>query len=587
VRAIDVGALEAVLATRQSSRLPWGTTRYFDRARFEQDLKRISTFYADRGYPDAHVTGFDVQFNRPHDAVDVTVTIAEGEPVLVDQLDFTGFDVLPAHRFAVLKRTVPLKPGRPRDRQQVLTTSQMALGELRDHGYPYATVAVNETHGPDGRHVLVTFVAAPGKQARFGPIEVQGTKTVSDSIVRRTVTFTPGDTYQRSRIQDTERRLYGLELFQFANVEPMGLGDQPTEIPTRITVVEGKHQRVNFGVGYGAEEGGRVDGEYHHVNFLGGARTAGVRARWSSLDRGVQLDFKQPNVFDPHISLGLQARQWYSLTPAYESTVLGASVVATYTVSARTSFALSFISQRESSGIASDVLSDLTLRNNLIALGLDPRTGEQSGTLNVLLFDVQRGTAGNVLDARRGYQVAAHVEQAGRLMRGSFRYTSISVDGRHYLPLGDHAVLASRLQLASIVPAADDPGSIPFSKKLFLGGATSIRGWGRYEVSPLSDSGLPIGGNSLLAFSSELRVPLRGRLDGVTFLDGGNVWADAAGVQLADLRYAAGGGLRYQTPVGPVRLDVGYQLNPIPGLLVNGEPQARRWRVHFSVGQAF
>jgi outer membrane translocation and assembly module TamA len=98
---------------------------------------------------------------------------------------------------------------------------------------------------------------------------------------------------------------------------------------------------------------------------------------------------------------------------------------------------------------------------------------------------------------------------------------------------------------------------------------------------------LPIGGNSLLAFSSELRVPLRGRLEGVTFLDGGNVWANAGGVQLADLRYAAGGGLRYQTPVGPVRLDVGYQLNPIPGLLVNGDPQTRRWRVHFSVGQAF
>ncbi|MES1256531.1 MAG: POTRA domain-containing protein, partial [Acidobacteriota bacterium] len=457
VRAIDVGDLEAVLATRQSSRLPWGTARYFDRARFEQDLKRISTFYADRGYPDAHVTGFDVQFNRPHDAVDVTVTITEGEPVLVDQLDFTGFDVLPAHRLEVLKRTVPLKTGRPRDRQQVLRTSQVALGALRDHGYPYATVTVTEVDGPDGRHAVVTFAAAPGKQARFGPIDVQGTKTVSDSIVRRTVTFTPGEIYRRSRIQDTERRLYGLELFQFANVEPMGLGDQPTEIPTRITVVEGKHQRVNFGVGYGAEQRGRVDGEYHHVNFLGGARTAGVRARWSSLDRGLQLDFKQPNVFDPHVSLGLQARQWYSITPAYESTVSGASVVGTYTVSARTSFALSFTSQRESSAIASDVLSDLKLRNNLIALGLDPRTGEQSGTLNVLLFDAQHGTAGNVLDARRGYQVAVHLEQAGRLMRGSFRYTSMSADGRHYLPLGHQIVLASRLQLASIVPAADDP----------------------------------------------------------------------------------------------------------------------------------
>lgn len=71
------------------------------------------------------------------------------------------------------------------------------------------------------------------------------------------------------------------------------------------------------------------------------------------------------------------------------------------------------------------------------------------------------------------------------------------------------------------------------------------------------------------------------------FLDGGNVWADSFGMTAGDLRYAVGPGLRYQTPIGPLRFDVGYQLNPEPDLLVNGAPQARRWRVHFSVGQAF
>jgi len=73
----------------------------------------------------------------------------------------------------------------------------------------------------------------------------------------------------------------------------------------------------------------------------------------------------------------------------------------------------------------------------------------------------------------------------------------------------------------------------------------------------------------------------------VLFLDGGNVWLDSMGYSLRDLRYAVGPGLRYQTPIGPIRFDVGYQLNPIPGLLVNGQPQSRRWRIHFSIGQAF
>ena len=91
----------------------------------------------------------------------------------------------------------------------------------------------------------------------------------------------------------------------------------------------------------------------------------------------------------------------------------------------------------------------------------------------------------------------------------------------------------------------------------------------------------------MIAFSSEARLTLRGSLGAVLFLDGGNVWEGDWEYHFNDLRYAIGPGLRYQTPVGPIRFDFGYQLNPIPGLLVNGEPQVRQWRLHFSIGQAF
>jgi outer membrane translocation and assembly module TamA len=128
---------------------------------------------------------------------------------------------------------------------------------------------------------------------------------------------------------------------------------------------------------------------------------------------------------------------------------------------------------------------------------------------------------------------------------------------------------------------------VPFSKKLFLGGATSVRGWGRFEVSPLGGSGLPIGGNALIAASSEARVQIKGNFGGVLFIDAGDVWPNIADIDLEDLRYAAGLGLRYQTPVGPVRFDFGYQLNRIEGLQVNGQPESRHWRIHFSIGQAF
>jgi outer membrane protein assembly complex protein YaeT len=587
VKAIDASKLKNVLATRESSVLPWGKKNYFDRSRFDADLKRIQAFYADRGYPDARVTGFDVKLNDKQDAADVTVTVTEGEPVKVTAIEFAGFEAIPPAHFESLKKQVPLKIGDPRDRLLVVGTHELALNELRDHGYPYAKVTTEEDDDPQGKEARLTFQAEPGQMAHFGPVHISGNKSVGDNIIRRELGYKPGDLYQRSLVLDSQRRLYRMELFQFVNVEPESPEQQSPEVPTKVTVAEGNHQRVNFGFGYGTEEKARVDAEYHHVNFLGGARSAGAHVRWSSLDRGVRLDFTQPYFFAPHFSLGGEGQQWYTFTPAYQSIVTGGKVTLTHRANERTSFSVSVTSERDVSSISDAALNDPTLRNDLIALGLDPTTGEQNGTLNSLGFDFQHSTADNLLNAHHGYQVAFHTEEAGRLAPGTFNFYAGSADARHYLPLGDRFVVASRLQIGNLRPVGADPTNVPFAKKFFLGGATSIRGWGRYEISPLSGSGLPIGGNSLLAFNEEVRAVIHGNLGGVLFLDGGNVWADSLGFKLNDLRYAVGSGLRYQTPVGPVRFDIGFQLNPIPGLLVNGEEQPRPWRIHFSIGQAF
>ncbi len=586
VKSVDEGRLKSSLATRQSSIIPWGRKHYFDRSRFDADLKRIQAFFADRGYPDARVASFDVKLNDKQDQVDITVTIEEGEPVKVAAIDLVGFDVIPTDHLAEMMKKVPLKVGAPRDRQLVVTTHEMAVNELKDHGFPYAKVATAEEDGPDGKNAKMTFTAEPGKSANFGSVEISGNQSVSERIIERELSFKPGDLYRRSIVQESQRRLYGMELFQFVNIEPLNPELQPVEIPTRVTVAEGKHHRVNFGIGYGTEEKGRVDAEYHHLNFLGGARTAGAHARWSTLDRGVRLDFNQPYFFAPHYSFGVDAQDWRTFTPAYNSTVVGAKAIVTHRRTQQTSWSVSIGSEHDSSSIDPEVLGDPKLRPLLIALGLNPDTLEQSGTLTPVGFDLQRSTADSILNAHHGYQLAFHTEEAGRLMPGTFHYFAISADTRYYVPIGERVVFASRLQFGNLRPAGGDPANVPFAKKFFLGGATSLRGWGRFEVSPLLE-GLPVGGNSMLEFSEELRAAVHGNFGIVLFLDGGNVWAESFGVNLRDLRYDVGPGLRYQTAIGPIRFDVGYQLNPIPGLLINGSPQTRRFRLHFSIGQAF
>ena len=117
VQHVDEGRLKGALGTKESSRLPWGKNQYFDRSRFDADLKRITAFYADRGFPDARIRAVDVKMNDAQDAVSITIGVDEGQPVVVTAVRYEGFDVLPEWAFRRLQRSNALAEGQPLDRQ--------------------------------------------------------------------------------------------------------------------------------------------------------------------------------------------------------------------------------------------------------------------------------------------------------------------------------------------------------------------------------------------------------------------------------------------------------------------------------------
>ena len=607
VTAVQPSQLKNALATAESDWLPWGTRRYFNRAQFDADLKRITAFYADRGFPDAKLVSFDVDLNKEQNEVKLRVRIDEGQPVVVEEVRFTGFEKLPEDHLKKLRTEAPLKAGAPRDLAIVQVTRERALDELRDHGHPYAHVQVTEAPGTQPRRVVISYVAELGSAAVYGPVEIVGNTSVGDNVIRRMLTYKPGELFRLGQLQETQRKLYGLELFEFVNVDAIESGQQLAEVPTRVTVTEGKHRKLTFGAGYGTEEKIRGTIDWRHVNFYGGARTAGVEAKWSSLDRGVRLNFVQPYVFSPHWSLSVSGQGWFSDEPAYTLDTLGGRATVSRQFSgsgprsarpAMTTMSASIIQERESYTIPPETLLDLTLRDDLIALGLDPRTLRGEGILAAVAFDIQRNTTGNILDARRGYLAAFHIEKAGHWLTGDFNYYQVNLEGRHYLTIGNRFVVANRARLGSLDGPTPDEDlrcqqsnlfreCVPFFKRYFLGGSTSLRGWGRFDVAPLSGSGLPLGGFSMMELASEVRVPIWRALGGVAFVEAGNAWEQPWDFNFDDLRADVGLGLRYLTPIGPVRLDFGYQLTPIEGLLVDGAPEKNRFRIHFSIGQAF
>jgi outer membrane protein assembly complex protein YaeT len=596
VKAVKTGQLKSVLATVQSSKLPWGTKHFFTREQFEADLKRIAAFYKDRGFPDAKVRSFDVKLNDKQDAVAVTIDVDEGEPIVVEAIELSGLDSLPAAHVSELRARLPLQPKAPLDRALAQASREATLDEIKDHGYPYATVRLSERPGSTERARVLMLEATPGTLARYGEVDVQGNTSVSDNVVKRQLTFRPNWRFRLSQLQDSQRKLYSLETFQFAHIEPViEEGQQPEIVPVKITVTEGKPRKVNFGLGYGSEEKGRASIDWRHVNFMGGARTLQFEGKYSSLSKGGRVNFKQPYLFSPRVSLLLSGQSWHRNEPAYDLNTNGGRLTVERTLprpgafsrrSAASSVSMTYTSEFQSYQVSQQALNTPSFFKTLISLGLDPLNGTARGLLSSIDFDYHRSTADNALNARSGYTLDGHVEKAGGLLRGDYDFVETILEGRFYAALGGRAVLAAKARGGSIGVPRGENLKVPFFRRYWLGGATSLRGWGRFDVAPLHE-GLPIGGHTMFESSAELRVPVWGNLSAVLFADAGNAWNNAWDFNLNDLRYDVGPGLRYLTPIGPIRFDFGYQLKRIPGLLVDGKPERRRFRFHFSIGQAF
>jgi outer membrane protein assembly complex protein YaeT len=606
VTAVRPREIAAVLATRKSGRWPWSTKYYYSRADLLDDVKRVRAFYADRGYPAARVVTYDVEDRDGGKGVAITFNVAEGEPIRLESIDSFGFDVLPRDALQILARQVEIRPGSVRTRESLEQARDLGQNALREAGYPYARVSVLESHGTAPGTVAVIFAAEPGETAIFGPVTIRGQRSIGEDVIRRQLAFGPGDPYKFSRVLESQRRLYKLELFDFVNFTTPNLETQPKEVPVTLNLTEGKHRRVQFGFGYGSEELARVSGRWRTANFFGGGRSASLEAKWSSLDRGVKTTFETPYFFSSSYRFGAQLQQWHSNEPAYTLLTRGGRASVSREIVRRDEYGrgrsatravLSLVDEYESYTITQEALDDPTFRDDLIALGLDPDTNEGRGTLVAVGLDLRHDTAGSLLDPKRGYVAALHVEQAWRVLGGDWQYTEAALEGRYYFNLGRRTVLATLARGAAImapgrVAPEDDPlnvrnPNVPFFKRYFLGGSNQLRGWGRYEVSPLNGSGFPIGGLARFETMAELRFPIRGPMTGVAFVEGGNVWPDVTDVEFGELVYDAGAGIRYQTPIGPIRFDFGYQLTPIEGLIIDGELQTRRWRLHFSVGQAF
>jgi outer membrane protein assembly factor BamA len=491
--------------------------------------------------------------------------------VRVAEVRLNGFGVLTPDVLQRLRDRMSLKPGAPLTDAAEQAAANLAVETLQDHGYPYAGVQITR-EDLDAASTRLIVNAIPGKMGFFGRTDITGNKHVDDAIIRSRLAYFPGELFRRSALGQSEQQLDALELFESVRIEAWHIDQRPVDVPILISVIEHSPWRWNFSPGYAAGERLGLDASVGHMNFLGGARRLELSGRISRIDHLAEVSFIQPQLLTPRLSLSLLARGSSIDDPAFHAVSKGGQAALTWMPTAQFSATFAYAASRERSRVPG---------------GLDPLTTLQDGMLSAWSVDLDHRTLAAASAAPSGPVLMLHLEQAGGWMPGTFNYYNATVEVRDYHTTSDGRItLAVQGRYGSISPMRQE-SDIPLSKRFFLGGSGQMRGWSRFEVSPLSPSGDPIGGKSLLAATSEIRARLLPKLRGALFAEAGNVWRGDWTAHLDDLKFDAGPGLRIETPFGLIRVDFGYQLNRIEGLRIGRQPERHRWRIDIGIGEAF
>lgn len=536
-------------------------------ARARQDIGRLTAvlyenaFYASEvfitvdGQPLASVGPFDTVASTP---VAVGVRIVTGPRFVFGAINAA---TLPS---GVHLADVGLVPGAPAGSNVILGAEAELLDAWREQGYPLAEAGVRDTVADHRKNTLdVTFHFDPGPVAHFGRVTVVGTADVSSDLVERRAGLHDG-LYSVSDADGAEKRIRDLGVFESVRVTHADQIDADGTIPMTITVAERKPRVIGATASYSNDDGAGVEAFWRHRNLFGGAEQLEVRGAISRfisdfLDPDFRLagTFRKPAVFDPMTDFTFSLAGYRETSEAYRVTAVETEIG---------------LAHMFTDAINGSVVLDLTRSQTV-----DDEGTTDDHLLLTLSSELVWDTRDNRLDPTSGFRAAIMAAPAYDFLRGkSFATFGGDLSGYQAFGPTDRFVLAGRV--ATKVLTVDDVTDVAVDKRIYLGGAGTVRGYGFENIAPRDGDGDIVGGRSSILFSGELRYRVNDQFGLVVFADAGNVYKTIY-PGFSDLKVGVGAGLRYLTPVGPLRLDVATPLQP-----QSGDPSVA---VYVGLGQAF
>lgn len=558
---------DQLLGLIETARRPWyqfwKKRPPFEPDTFRSDLDRLRRFYQSRGYYNARVT-YDLTVEG--DLVTARIKLVENQPVRVDKIAIKvkGPGPPPERLEPALK--LPLREGEVFDEGAYQLTQQNLRDLYMEKGYAHAKVQRRAVVRVGPNRARVRYTVEPGVRAVFGSTIVVGTRHVKPEIVLRELTYREGERFSPQKIESSRKNILALNLFSSVRFNLKRDRARPGVVPVEIQVHEKPPRRVSIGLGYNTETLFNAGLQWQHYNFLGGGRQLSLAVTYSSVASSLEAKLVQPHLFSRGSRGVLEAQEQQQVYQTYTLTNsrLRPRIEDQFSPSLSWFFGYRLEYLKFNSVSASTIA----------ALGGIRRQGILSGPyLGVIL-----NTTDNPFSPQHGVVLSFRANQAGEIWGGDYRYFKLQAEARDYHLIGWRTVLATRLKIG----LADTFGphrDIPLSERFYSGGEGSVRGYGLRRIGPLSTSNDPLGGLSLVEGSVELRRPIWDKLSGAVFFDFGQVSTHSFDLPVDALRYGYGPSLAFATPVGLLRIDLGF-----PSRAPRGDSN---WQLYFSIGQFF
>lgn len=601
--SVSDAELRSIMFTGASSILNFGSGGAFRQDAFERDIAVINAMYYDKGFLTVQIHTPRVMLTPDRSGMEVSITIDEGPRFKIRQLRLFDRDEDGREREALvdraeLQRLLRAKSGDYFNRAELLEDLGLVRTLYRDAGYANVDATPQTKLLPDTNEVDVIVPIERGPLVTFDRIEIRGNTKTRDKVIRREFEILEGQLFSETLLERSRRRATALGYFERVDVSTSA-GSGPNRVNVEVDVIEKPTGTFQVGAGYSSIEQVIATAQIQQSNLMGNGHDVALNIQWSGIRRLATFSFFEPYFLDTNFNFSVSVYNQFRQYQDFQQETIGGSLAWGYPlIQPELTASLTYTLEDNAidTSASTSVLGTAIPRTDFRQLPLYNlyNNGVTSSFRPALTYD----TRDNRILPMSGIYLRASTELSIDAFGASTQFWQNRFTGRFYYPLGNNVVLKLNTEFGLITSPSRD--GVPVYLRYFIGGILDLRGFRYRDVGPriplrasLDDNSPPtfngarLGGNMMFYDNLELEFPLFQEvgLRGVIFTDAGNAWnlegkycELATGTEhevtrpcaptllgaLRNLRASYGVGVRWQSPMGPLRFEIGFPFSPLP-----------------------